>query len=105
MNMQKRRPLGAGAFLCTAQKSFNPQSLRDSPSGALGTVFPKPLASLRSEVSVFLGFGSMCGTTYIHFTFWTALHVLGRGFFGGIVGKIYVSYDSYMFLCGLYRLE
>ena len=29
---------------------FYPQSLRDSPGGALGTVFPKPLASLRSEV-------------------------------------------------------
>ncbi len=31
---------------------FNPQSLRDSPGGALGTVFPKPLASLRSEFVV-----------------------------------------------------
>ena len=28
---------------------FNPQSLRDSPGGALGTVFPRPLGSLRSE--------------------------------------------------------
>ena len=28
--------------------SFTPQSLRDSPRGALGTVFPKPLASLRT---------------------------------------------------------
>ena len=28
--------------------SFHPQSLRDSPGGALGTVFPKPLASLRT---------------------------------------------------------
>ncbi len=26
-----------------------PQSLRDSPNGALGSVLPKPLASLRSE--------------------------------------------------------
>ena len=25
-----------------------PQSLRDSPGGALGTVFPRPLASLRT---------------------------------------------------------
>ena len=32
--------------------SFHPQSLRDSPGGALGTVFPKPLASLRSEFVV-----------------------------------------------------
>ncbi len=28
---------------------FTPQSLRDSPGGALGTVFPRPLASLRSD--------------------------------------------------------
>ena len=27
---------------------FHPQSLRDSPGGSLGTVFPKPLASLRT---------------------------------------------------------
>ena len=27
---------------------FNPQSLRDSPGGALGTVFPRPLESLRA---------------------------------------------------------
>ncbi len=33
---------------------IHPQSLRDSPGGALGTVFPKPLASLRSEVTCFL---------------------------------------------------
>ena len=35
---------------------FNPQSLRDSPGGALGSGLPKPLASLRSETfgSVFL---------------------------------------------------
>ncbi len=51
MNMLKRRPVQVGAFLCTTQNhSFNPQSLRDSPGGALGTVFPKPLASLRSDV-------------------------------------------------------
>ena len=31
---------------------FNPSPLRDSPGGALGTVFPKPLASLRSEFVV-----------------------------------------------------
>ena len=31
---------------------IHPQSLRDSPGGALGTVFPKPLASLRSEFVV-----------------------------------------------------
>mgnify|MGYP004456525615 FL=1 len=28
---------------------IHPQSLRDSPGGALGTEFPRPLASLRSE--------------------------------------------------------
>jgi len=27
---------------------FNPQSLRDSPCGALGTGFPRPLGSLRA---------------------------------------------------------
>lgn len=31
---------------------FNPQSLRDSPGGALGSGLPKPLASLRSEFVV-----------------------------------------------------
>ena len=31
---------------------FNPQSLRDSPGGALGSVLPRPLASLRSECYV-----------------------------------------------------
>ena len=28
---------------------IHPQSLQDSPGGALGTVFPRPLASLRSD--------------------------------------------------------
>ena len=28
---------------------YSPQSLRDSPGVALGTEFPRPLASLRSE--------------------------------------------------------
>ena len=31
---------------------FNPQSLRDSPGGALGTEFPKPLASLRTACAI-----------------------------------------------------
>ena len=32
--------------------TFHPQSLRDSPGGALGTVFPKPLASLRTACAI-----------------------------------------------------
>ena len=36
-------------FARYAHVFFNPQSLRDSPGGALGTGFPRPLGSLRSE--------------------------------------------------------
>ena len=38
-----------GRFARYAHVFFNPQSLRDSPGGALGTGFPRPLESLRSE--------------------------------------------------------
>ena len=38
-----------GRYARYAHVFFNPQSLRDSPGGALGTVFPRPLGSLRSE--------------------------------------------------------
>ena len=38
-----------GRFARYAHVFFNPQSLRDSPGGALGTGFPRPLGSLRSE--------------------------------------------------------
>ena len=36
-------------FILPYNISSTPQSLRDSPGGALGTVFPRPLASLRSD--------------------------------------------------------
>ncbi len=35
-----------------ARFAFNPQSLRDSPGGALGSVLPGPLASLRSDGAI-----------------------------------------------------
>ena len=38
-----------GRYARYAHVFFNPQSLRDSPGGALGTGFPRPLGSLRSE--------------------------------------------------------
>ena len=38
-----------GRYARYAHVFFNPQSLRDSPGGALGTVFPRPLESLRFE--------------------------------------------------------
>ena len=37
-----------GRYARYAHVFFNPQSLRDSPGGALGTVFPRPLESLRA---------------------------------------------------------
>ena len=36
-------------FILPYNISSTPQSLRDSSGGALGTVFPRPLASLRSD--------------------------------------------------------
>ena len=42
-------PAPLGRYARYAHVFFNPQSLRDSPGGALGTVFPRPLGSLRSE--------------------------------------------------------
>ena len=42
-------PAPLGRYARYAHVFFNPQSLRDSPCGALGTGFPRPLGSLRSE--------------------------------------------------------
>ena len=42
-------PAPLSRFARYAHVFFNPQSLRDSPGGALGTEFPRPLGSLRSE--------------------------------------------------------
>ena len=42
-------PAPLGRYARYAHVFFNPQSLRDSPGGALGTVFPRPLESLRFE--------------------------------------------------------
>ena len=42
-------PAPLGRYARDAHVFFNPQSLRDSPGGALGTGFPRPLGSLRSE--------------------------------------------------------
>ena len=42
-------PAPLGRYARYAHVFFNPQSLRDSPGGALGTGFPRPLGSLRSE--------------------------------------------------------
>ena len=42
-------PNPLGRYARYAHVFFNPQSLRDSPGGALGTVFPRPLESLRFE--------------------------------------------------------
>ncbi len=36
------------AFAVPSRIFIHPQSLRDSPGGVLGTVFPRPLASLRT---------------------------------------------------------
>ena len=41
-------PAPLGRYARYAHVFFNPQSLRDSPGGALGTVFPRPLGSLRA---------------------------------------------------------
>ena len=42
-------PAPLGRYARYAHVFFNPQSLRDSPGGALGTGFPRPLGSLRFE--------------------------------------------------------
>ncbi len=142
MNMLKRRPVQVGAFLCTTQNhSFNPQSLRDSPGGALGTVFPKPLASLRASRNIHStpshfvtapvghwgpysptplrrfapmslvpgvsGISLYAGMLFVHILYlvFDCITCPWEGFLWWYCRKIYVSYDSYMFLCRLYCLE